>query len=239
MLIIPSIDILRGKVVRLAQGDFKKVTNYEVEPIEQAKLFESYGYKHLHIVDLLGSKCGEITTLKIIDEIKKRTKLSLQFGGGIRSYQNVKILMEHKINKVVIGSLSINQKNEFEKVIKDFGADKITIAADALNGKIMVKGWTVDSGISLFDHIEYCSGLGVKNFLCTDISQDGMLDGPSVGLYEKIMKQFPNINLTASGGVSSMANVNSLIAINMHSAIIGRAFYENKLNPKELVKIGK
>ena len=239
MLIIPSIDILRGKVVRLAQGDFNKVTYYDFEPIEMAKSLESYGFTHLHIVDLLGSKCGEITTLETIKEIRKYTKLKLQFGGGIRSYANVKVLTDNGINRIVIGSMSVTNKPEFERIVKDFGADKIIVAADALAGKIRIKGWTEDSGILLTDHIEYCRSLGINIFLCTDISQDGMLEGPSSGLYKNLMEEFENIQLIASGGVSSNKNIESLKVIDVYAAVVGRAIYENKLDAKELAKIGK
>ena len=162
MLIIPSIDILKGKVVRLAQGDFSKVTYYDFQPIEQAKEFEAIGYKRLHIVDLMGSKCGEITTLRTIDEIKKNTKLKLQFGGGIRTYHNVKILLDHGVDKVVIGSMAVSDKPEFERTVADFGADSVIIAADAYEEKVRIKGWTEDSGISIYDHIEYCRSLWYK-----------------------------------------------------------------------------
>lgn len=238
MLIIPSIDILRGKVVRLAQGDFNKVTYYDFEPIEKAKLLESYGFKNLHIVDLLGSKCGEITTLETIKEIRKYTKLNLQFGGGIRSYSNVKILRDNGIERIVVGSMSVNNKPEFEKVVKDFGAEHIIVAADALDGKIRIKGWTEDSGISLTDHIDYCRSLGINIFLCTDISQDGMLEGPSSGLYKNLMEKFEGIQLIASGGVSSMQNIDNLKEIDIYAAIVGRAIYEKKIDVKELAKIG-
>ena len=238
MLIIPSIDILRGKVVRLAQGDFNKVTYYDFEPIEMAKSLDSYGFTHLHIVDLLGSKCGEITTLETIKEIRKNTKLKMQFGGGIRSYANAKILLESGIERVVVGSMSINNKPEFEKIVKDFGAEHVIVAADALDGKIRIKGWTEDSGISLTDHISYCRNLGINVFLCTDISQDGMLEGPSSALYKNLMEQFQNIQLIASGGVSSMKNIENLKSINIYAAVVGRAIYEKKIDVKELAKIG-
>lgn len=238
MLIIPSIDILHGKVVRLAKGDFNKVTYYDFEPVEKAKMFESYGFTHLHVVDLIGSKSGDITTLETIKEISRNTELKLQFGGGIRSYANVKLLRENGISRIVIGSMSINNKPEFEKIVKDFGPDSVIVAADTLDGKIRIKGWTEDSGILLTDHIDYCRGLGINVFLCTDISQDGMLEGPSINLYKNLMDEFEGIELIASGGVSTKQNIENLKSINIYAAVVGRAIYENKLDAEELAKIG-
>ena len=239
MLIIPAIDILNGKAVRLQKGDFNKVTEYANSPVEQAILYESHGFEYVHMVDLEGSKTGRINIAPVISEIKQRSKIKIEFGGGIRSLENVKELIELGVDKIVIGSLSVKNKNEFEKIISNFGADKLVIAADVLDMKIAVKGWTEDSGIHLFDHINYCSSLGCKHYLCTDIKKDGMMKGPSVDLYKQVQDNFPAVNLIASGGVSSMPDIEALSKMNIYAAIVGKAIYEKQITLEELAEFGK
>jgi len=239
MIIIPAIDILENKIVRLRKGDFNQVEFYPNSPLEQAKFYESVGFEWLHIVDLNGSKTGIISVSEIILEIKSGTKLKIEFGGGIRSYDNVATLLALGIDRVIIGSLSIQDKNEFDKIIANAGADKIIVAADVKNEMIAIKGWTENTSVSIYEHIDYCKNKSINTFLCTDISTDGMLTGTNLILYNKLLKSYPDINLIASGGVKDINDVKALNDLNVFGVVIGKAIYENKIDLKELVKIGK
>ena len=236
MLIIPSIDIFNDKVVRLKRGDFNNITYYPDSPYERAKLYESLGFTLIHIVDLEGSKTGKFTALASIKEIKENTNLEIEFGGGIRSSKNVDELFSAGINYVVIGSLSIKNKNEFENIVKCNPVKKIIVAADVSNEMIRVTGWTERTEISIYSHIDYCTKLGINKYLITDISRDGMLSGTNKSLYEKISKNKPGINLIASGGIKDLEDIKNLEEINPYGVIVGKAIYENKIDLKELAK---
>lgn len=237
MLIIPAIDIIEGKVVRLSKGDYDSVVDYNRTPLEQAKIYDEIGFQWLHIVDLSGSKDGKINTQKIIEEIKNNTNLKIEFGGGIRSKQDVVNLNNIGVDGIIIGSLSITNKNEFESMLNEINPNKIIIAADVLDYQIRIKGWTENSNTHLFDHIEYCNGLGINNILCTDISVDGMLTGPNISLYKSMVDKYPIIKLTASGGVSSVHDIVHLKQLTLRGVVVGKAIYENKINIEELAKL--
>ncbi len=237
MLIIPAIDIIDGKVVRLSKGKYESVVSYNITPLEQAKIYDELGFKWLHIVDLSGSKDGNINTKKIIEDIKNETNLKIEFGGGIRSKNDVINLEKIGINGIIIGSLSVTNKKEFESIFNKVNPNKIIIAADVLEYQIRIKGWTENSNVHLFDHIEYCKSLGIDNYLCTDIAVDGMLTGPSFNLYKSVIEKFPKIKLTASGGVSNIHDVVQLKNLPLRGVVIGKAIYENKINVEELVKL--
>lgn len=234
MLIIPAIDILNNSVVRLEKGDYNNVSLYNQSPLEQAKIYDELNFERIHIVDLEGSKKGNFNALKILADIKKETKLIIEFGGGVRNYDDVKKLIDAGADKIILGSLSVANKPELEKITKSFGTDKFIIASDVLDYKIRTHGWTQDSGIQIFDHIEYCSSLGLNTFLCTDINTDGMLTGPNFGLYKELAERFPEINIIASGGVSSIDDVKMLSRMNLYGVVIGKAIYEGKINLEEL-----
>lgn len=236
MLIIPAIDIYDNSIVRLSKGNFDNITYYKNTPIQQAKLYDSLGFKLIHIVDLLGSKTGKITALESIEKIKNETKLKIEFGGGIRDVKTISELFEAGIDYGIIGSLSIKNKSEFELILKKHPPEKIIISIDAMNEIIKISGWTEDTSISIYDHIEYCSNLGVKKFLCTDISKDGMLVGTNIDLYKKIMDKYPEIHLIASGGVKDLEDVKELRKINPYAVVVGKAIYEEKIDLKELSK---
>ena len=237
MLIIPAIDIIDGKVVRLSKGSFESVVDYAKTPLEQAKIYGDHGFEWIHIVDLSGSKEGKINTVEILNEIKEETDLKIEFGGGIRSKDDVMFLNNNDVDGIIIGSLSVTDKNEFESIFNDIETDKIIIAADVLDYKIRIKGWTEDSMIHLFDHIDYCLSLGIDNFLCTDISVDGMLTGPNLTLYNEILNRYKSIKLTASGGISNIDDILELKKHPFRGAVVGKAIYENKINLKELSEI--
>lgn len=237
MLIIPAIDIIDGKVVRLSKGKYDSVITYDKTPLERAKIYDDLGFEWLHVVDLSGSKDGKINTAKIIGEIKDQTNLKIEFGGGIRSKQDVLELNELGVDGIIIGSMSVTNREVFESIFADISPDKIIIAADVLDYTIRIKGWTEDSNIHLFDHIKYCKSLGVSDFLCTDIAVDGMLTGPSYNLYNETIKKYPDIKLTASGGVSSMNDIIRLMELPVRGVVVGKAIYENKINLEELAKL--
>lgn len=237
MLIIPAIDIIDGKIVRLSKGKYDSVVSYNKTPLEQAKIYNDLGFEWLHVVDLSGSKDGKINTIKIIEEIKTQTNLKLEFGGGIRSKKDVVLLNDLGVDGIIIGSLSVTDKEDFESIFPDVEPDKIIIAADVLDYNIRIKGWTENSNIHLFDHIEYCSNLGIKNYLCTDIAVDGMLTGPNYDLYKKTIEKYPKIKLTASGGVSNINDIIVLKDLPVRGVVVGKAIYENKINLEELADL--
>ncbi len=239
MKIIPAIDIIDGKVVRLSKGKYESKVTYKKTPLEQAKLYNDLGFEWLHIVDLSGSKEGKINTIRILEEIKSETNLKIEFGGGIRAKKDVLLLNNIGIDGIIIGSLSVTNKNEFELILKDIEPAKIIIATDVLDFTIRIKGWTENTNIHLFNHIEYCLNLGIETFLCTDISVDGMLTGPNYDLYKSTLTKFPKIKLTASGGVSSINDIKKLQQLPLRGVVLGKAIYENKIDLKELAKLAK
>ncbi len=236
MLIIPSIDIFKNKVVRLEKGNFNNITYYSNSPYKQAELYESLGFKLIHIVDLEGSKTGKFTATASIKEIKENTGLKIEFGGGIRNSKNVDELLSSGIDYVVIGSLSIKNKDEFENIVKNNSSEKIIVAADVNDEMIKVSGWTEETEISIHSHIDFCKRLGINKFLVTDISRDGMLSGTNKLLYKKILAEQPKINLIASGGIKDLEDIKSLEEINPYGVIVGKAIYENKIDLKELAE---
>lgn len=238
MLTIPAIDILNNKIVRLSKGDFEQATYYPQPVIDQAKLYESYGFKRLHLVDLEASKTGTFTALDLIKQIKSETTLEIEFGGGVRHLEHAETLVHAGVDFVIIGSLSVTDKKEFKTIINSIGAEKIIIAADSLDNVIQVKGWTQSGGVSLKEHITYCNSAGIKTFLCTDIKKDGMLQGPSFGLYKQLQTDFPNLKFIASGGISNIEDIKKLHEMNMYATVIGKAIFENKIQLKELAEIG-
>ncbi len=237
MLIIPAIDIYNNSIVRLKRGDFDNITYYKNTPLQQAKIFESHGFGIIHIVDLLGSKNGKLTSLESIEKIKSETKLQVEFGGGIRDVKTVAELFNAGVDYVVIGTLPVRNKKEFELIIENYSPGKIVAVIDSMEEKLKIGGWTESTKISIYDHIEYCSGLGIKKYLCTDITKDGMLTGPNIDLYKKIMKNYPGIDLIASGGVKDMDDINKLNELNPYAVVVGKAIYEEKIDLKELAKV--
>ena len=236
MKIIPAIDILDNKLVRLERGEYQSSKIYSDNPLDVAKSFDDYGFEWLHIVDLSGSKSGKISTIDLLDKIKNQTRLKIQFGGGIRSFEDAKQLTKN-VDRIIIGSLSATNKSEFEKIITEIGEEKIICAVDVKDEKVMIKGWTVDSKLTLNNHIDYCSSVGIKNFLVTDIHRDGMLTGPNINLYNKLITNFHSLNFIASGGISSQNDLINLKKINAYAVVVGKAIYENKISLEELKEI--
>ncbi|HEV8080023.1 MAG TPA: 1-(5-phosphoribosyl)-5-[(5-phosphoribosylamino)methylideneamino]imidazole-4-carboxamide isomerase [Chitinophagaceae bacterium] len=235
--IIPAIDIINGNCVRLTKGDFAKQKVYNENPLEVAKMFEDAGLQRLHIVDLDGAKAGSIQNLKILELIASQTKLVIDFGGGIKTIEDVNTVFNAGAAIVTLGSIAVKHPEIIEEWVIEFGADKILIGADVLDEKIKISGWMEDGGITIFEFIGKMLAVGITNIFCTDISRDGVLQGPSIALYQKIMQQFPSIHLIASGGVSSMDDILELKNIGCGGVIIGKAIYEEKITLKELVEL--
>ncbi|MGI8580825.1 MAG: 1-(5-phosphoribosyl)-5-[(5-phosphoribosylamino)methylideneamino]imidazole-4-carboxamide isomerase [Chitinophagaceae bacterium] len=227
--IIPAIDIIDGKCVRLTKGDFTKQKIYNENPLDTAKSFEAAGLRRLHIVDLHGAKAGSIQNLGVLELIASNTKLVIDFGGGIKSIDDVSSVFNAGASIVTLGSIAVKQPEIVEEWLMEFGTDKILIGADVLNEKIKISGWLEDGGITILEFISRMLALGAQNVFCTDISKDGIMQGPSVELYKKIMQQFPSLHLIASGGVSNMDDLIELQNIGCSGVIIGKAIYEGKI----------
>lgn len=233
MTIIPAIDIINGKCVRLTQGDYAQQKVYNEHPLEVAKQFEEAGITRLHMVDLDGAKAGSIINLKVLETIASQTKLIIDFGGGIKKLADVESIFNAGASIATLGSMAVKHPELLEEWLMEFGADKFLIGADVLDEKIKISGWLEDGGINIFDFIGKMIGLGVTNIFCTDIAKDGAMQGPSTELYKKIIAEHPEINLIASGGVTTIDDVIKLKAIGCTGAIIGKAIYEGTipLNP--------
>jgi phosphoribosylformimino-5-aminoimidazole carboxamide ribotide isomerase len=234
MDIIPAIDIIDGKCVRLTKGDYAQQKTYNENPVEVARQFESAGIKRLHIVDLDGAKAGKIINMKVLEAIASNTKLIIDFGGGVKNITDVGNILNAGASIVTIGSLAVKNPEILEEWLLEFGADKFLIGADVLDEKIKISGWLEDGGIGVFDFIGKMLALGVQNIFCTDISKDGAMEGPSIDLYKKIMEEHTEVNLIASGGVSRFEDVVQLKEIGCKGAIIGKAIYEGLISLQQL-----
>jgi len=235
MTIIPAIDIINGKCVRLTKGDYAQQKVYNENPLEVAKQFEDAGITRLHIVDLDGAKAGIIINLKVLETIAAQTKLVIDFGGGVKKINDVEMVFNAGAAIVTIGSMAVKHPELLEEWLMEFGADKFLIGADVLDEKIKISGWLEDGGINIFDFIGKMIGLGVTNIFCTDIAKDGVMQGPSIDLYKKIIEQHPEIKLIASGGVSNIDDVIALKEIGCSGAIIGKAIYEGSITLDQLI----
>lgn len=234
MLVIPAIDILNGKVVRLSKGDYSQSKIYSDSVEAQADKFYEAGFKRIHIVDLGGSRDGKINIKKMLKIIKQKFPITIQFGGGVRSNDDIEELINLGVDKIIVGSFSVNNKAELEESIKKYGANKFIIAADVRNKLIAIKGWTETSSIAIEEHIKFYKKLGVKSYLCTDIEKDGLLKGPSFDLYKDILATIPGIDLIGSGGITLISDIYNLEKIGIKKVIVGKAIYENKIALKEL-----
>ncbi|MCG3167118.1 MAG: 1-(5-phosphoribosyl)-5-[(5-phosphoribosylamino)methylideneamino] imidazole-4-carboxamide isomerase [Bacteroidia bacterium] len=234
MIIIPAIDIIDGKCVRLTQGDYSQKKIYSDNPLDVAKEFESAGITHLHLVDLDGAKSQHIVNYKVLETISKNTSLKIDFGGGIKSNDDIRIAFECGANQITGGSIAVKNKPMFIEWINTFGAEKIILGADVKNGKIAVNGWKEESQEELFTFLENYINSGIVYVICTDISKDGLLQGTATELYKQIISRFPAIKLIASGGVSSVSNLAELKNAGLYGAIVGKAFYEGKIKLSEL-----
>ena len=239
MRIIPAIDIINGKCVRLTKGDYGTQKIYSENPLEMAKLFEDSGIEYLHLVDLDGAKSGQIVNYKTLEQIATNTNLKIDIGGGLKSNADLKIAFDCGADQITSGSIAIKNPTLFREWISTYGPEKIILGADVKGEKIAVGGWLEISEQNIITFIENYQDFGIKNVICTDISKDGMLEGPSFVLYQKIKNSFPKINLIASGGVSKIDELPKLKALGCEAVIIGKAIYENRIRLNELQEFTK
>jgi len=234
MRIIPAIDIIDGKCVRLSKGDYDTKIIYNENPLEVAKSFEAHGIEYLHLVDLDGAKSSKIVNYRILDQIATQTSLKIDFGGGLKSDDDLKIAFESGANQITGGSIAVKNRAIFEKWISEYGSDKIILGADAKEEKIAVSGWLEDSDEDLIPFIQDYQIKGIQYVICTDIAKDGMLEGPSFDLYEKILQEAIGVKLIASGGISTFDELPKLAELGCEGTIIGKAIYEGRITLKQL-----
>lgn len=234
MEIIPAIDIIDGKCVRLEKGDFEKKVIYHDNPADVAKGFETAGIKRLHIVDLDGARGGSLKNLKTLENISKGTSLVIDFGGGLKTTEDIQSVFNAGASMVSLGSVIVKNAELFSQWIKDFGASKFLPGADVLHKKIKIHGWKENTGIDIFHFINELFLDGINQIFCTDISKDGMMQGPSTKLYLEILQKFPSLNLIASGGISCFEDLVVLKETGCSGAIVGKAIYEGKITLKQI-----
>ena len=234
MRIIPAIDIIDGKCVRLSKGDYDTKIIYNENPLEVAKSFEAHGIEYLHLVDLDGAKSSKIVNYKILEQIATQTGLKIDFGGGLKSDDDLRIAFESGANQITGGSIAVKNRAIFEKWISEYGSDKIILGADAKDKKIAVSGWLEDSNEDLIPFIQDYQTKGIQYVICTDIAKDGMLEGPSFDLYGKILEEAKGVKLIASGGISTFDELPKLAELGCEGTIIGKAIYEGRITLKQL-----
>lgn len=234
--IIPAIDLIDAKCVRLSQGDYNQKTVYNENPLEVAKMFEDAGITRLHLVDLDGAKARHIVNYKVLETIATKTNLVIDFGGGLKSDDDLRIAFESGAQMVTGGSIAVKDRETFLHWIEIYGAEKIILGADAKDKKIAVSGWQEVSELPILDFIESYTVKGIQKVISTDIARDGMLTGPSIDLYKEIIEGFPNLELIASGGIASMKDIHELNEMGIPGVITGKAIYEGRISLHEIRK---
>ena len=234
MKIIPAIDLIEGKCVRLSKGDYATQKTYNENPLEVAKAFEDHGIEYLHLVDLDGAKSEHIVNHKVLETIAAKTSLKIDFGGGLKSDEDLRIAFESGANQITGGSIAVKKPKVFEQWITQYGNEKIILGADVQNKRIAINGWLETSDYPLYDFIQNYQSKGIQYVICTDISKDGMLEGPAFELYEDLLQKQPQIKLIASGGISTFEELPKLANLGCEGTIIGKAIYENKIALKDL-----
>ncbi|MGB1113938.1 MAG: 1-(5-phosphoribosyl)-5-[(5-phosphoribosylamino)methylideneamino]imidazole-4-carboxamide isomerase [Flavobacteriaceae bacterium] len=233
MRICPAIDLIEGKCVRLSKGDYATKKIYNESPLEVAKAFEAHGIEYLHLVDLDGAKSKHIVNYKVLETLASQTSLKIDFGGGLKSDQDIKIAFESGAAQITGGSIAVKAPEIFNNWLKRYGAEKIILGADVKGLQIATDGWLETSDQSLFEFVEYYKSQGIEYVICTDISKDGMLEGPAFALYQKLLAKV-QIKLIASGGISKFEELPELSALGCEGVIIGKAIYENRISLKQL-----
>ena len=234
--LIPAIDIIEGKCVRLTQGDYDTKKVYNEEPLEVAKMFEDYGIRRLHVVDLDGARQGRIINYRILERLATYTSLVIDFGGGLKQDNDLEIAFESGAQMVTGGSIAVKNPNTFKSWISKFGSEKIILGADAKDKRIAISGWEETTDNELIPFIQHYHQEGISKSICTDISRDGMLQGPAIDLYKEILEQIPQLYLIASGGVSSIQDIEKLAEAGIPAVIFGKAIYEGKIQLKDLIR---
>lgn len=238
MYIIPAIDLIGGKCVRLTQGDYSQKKEYHDSPLEMAKRFEDAGIKRLHLVDLDGAKAKKIINSQVLQTITQGTSLQVDFGGGVQSDEDAALAFELGAHQLTGGSIAVKNPVLFESWIEKFGGDRIILGADAKDKKIAISGWEETTSVDLIDFIKAYHAKGISYVICTDVAKDGLLQGPSTELYQEILQEIPDIRLIASGGVSTMQDLEDLQKTGVYGAIVGKAYYEGRISLKELASFG-
>lgn len=234
MEIIPAIDIIDGKCVRLTQGDYSLKKVYNEHPLEVALQFQDAGLRRLHLVDLDGARAKAVKNWKVLEDLATRTSLTIDFGGGLNSEKDVRIVFESGAQYATVGSIAVRNENELERWLLIFGANRFLLGADVKEKKIAIHGWTETSAIDLFDFIENYRSKGIEQIFCTDISKDGKLEGPATELYREVIGRFPDLYFIASGGVASIDDLETLASLPCSAAIVGKAIYENRISLADL-----
>ena len=234
MYIIPAIDIIGGKCVRLTQGDYNQKKEYHDSPLEMAKRFEDAGIKRLHLVDLDGAKAKKIINKEVLSSVTSGTSLKVDFGGGVQSDEDIALAFELGAHQLTGGSIAVKNPMLFESWIAKYGGEKIILGADAKDRKIAISGWEETTSMDLIDFIKDYHAKGISYVICTDVAKDGLLQGPSVDLYKEILQEIPNIKLIASGGVSSVKDLEELQKTGVYGTIVGKAYYEGRISLEEL-----
>jgi phosphoribosylformimino-5-aminoimidazole carboxamide ribotide isomerase len=239
MHIIPAIDLIDGKAVRLTQGDYRQKKEYNARPLEVAQQFEDAGLTRLHLVDLDGAREKRVINWKVLELIASKTSLHVDFGGGVQSDDDLRMVFECGAKQVTGGSIAIKQPDVMERWLSQFGPEKIILGADAKNEKIAVSGWEEGTDVWIYDFLEKWVDTGVRYIISTDVAKDGLLQGPSFDLYRNLQDRFPDLNIIASGGVSNMSDIEMLADMNIYGVIVGKAIYEGRVTLKELYAISQ
>lgn len=239
MTIIPAIDIIDGKCVRLTQGDYNQKTVYNEHPLEVAKAFEDAGLTRLHLVDLDGAKAGAVRNWKVLETLAAKTNMIIDFGGGVKIERDVQIIINSGAAFATVGSIAVKDETLFVTWLQKFGPERFLLGADVKDEKIAVHGWQETTEIWIYDFIRKYMEHGVQQIFCTDVAKDGALQGPSIELYKNILKEFPNLHFIASGGVSQVDDVHRLEEIGCSGVIIGKAIYEGHISLAELQHLGR
>ena len=234
MYIIPAIDLIEGKAVRLTQGDYSQKKEYNARPLEVAKQFEDSGLTRLHLVDLDGAREKRVVNWKVLELIASKTSLHVDFGGGVQSEDDLRMVFECGARQVTGGSIAVKNPDELERWLSRYGPEKIILGADAKNEKIAVSGWEEGTDVWIYDFVEKWTEKGIKSVISTDVAKDGLLQGPSFDLYRNLQDRFPDLNIIASGGVSTMSDIEVLADMNVFGVIVGKAIYEGRVTLKEL-----
>ncbi|AKQ45571.1 1-(5-phosphoribosyl)-5-[(5-phosphoribosylamino)methylideneamino] imidazole-4-carboxamide isomerase [Rufibacter radiotolerans] len=236
MEIIPAIDLIDGKCVRLTEGDFSQQTTYHSDPVEVAKQFEALGLRRLHLVDLDGARAKQPVNLPILARIARETNLVIDYGGGLQSVDAIQMALDAGAQQVTAGSIAVREPKTVQKWLKEYGADRIIVGADFKDNFIAINAWADQSDLTLESFIASFSEKGAKTFICTDVSKDGKLQGSSLDIYQKLIASFPDLQFIASGGVTTIEEVRQLRAAGLHGAIIGKAIYEGTISLEDLAK---
>ena len=233
-IIIPAIDLIDGRCVRLTQGDYGQKKEYSADPFDMAKQYEDCGVSRLHIVDLDGAKAKQPCNLRTLEKIASSTSLDIEWGGGIKDSVSLRSALDAGAGRIICGSVAVDNRQEFLSWLSEFGSSKIILGADVRDGKVATHGWLKDSGLTLAELMDWYVPAGLTQMICTDISKDGMLQGPDFEFYVDLKRAFPTVDVTLSGGISCMADIEKAAQLELHSVIVGKAIYEGRISLKEI-----